>query len=112
MRADIFVLVTLRQDQQQAFTYLHRAPAFRTREQGRLESVKCSPSLLRHNKAKINRRHGLRKYHPQGPARDGSDDARIIFAERVVYFASWKMIPSAARRPVRIGLTPCFTLTR
>jgi len=48
MGADIFVFVTFRQDQQQAFTHLYGAPALGAGEQGRLQSLERSPSLLRH----------------------------------------------------------------
>jgi hypothetical protein len=48
MRTNIFVFVALREDQQQAFTHLHGAPALGTGEQCRLQSLERSPSLLWH----------------------------------------------------------------
>jgi hypothetical protein len=48
MGTDVFVFVTLRQDQQQAFAHLHGPPTLGAGEQGRLQSLERSPSLLWH----------------------------------------------------------------
>ena len=50
MGTDIFVFVTLGQDQQQAFTNLYGAPALGAGEQRRLQSLERSPSLLWHKR--------------------------------------------------------------
>ena len=50
MGTDVFIFVTLRQDQQQALAHLHGTPALGTGEQGRLQSLERSPSLLWHRR--------------------------------------------------------------
>ena len=50
MRTNVFVFITLGQDQQQPFAHLHGAPALGAGEQRRLQSLERSPSLLWHRR--------------------------------------------------------------